>query len=175
MDTSKDMLLRAEGGQNGRTGSNLSEATGDPMREHTDKPIQQNSLSPGPVPYSRNLDEAIKGQRIAKCGDMALDSKRSAPDRELSDIPNKDSSSSDAESDLYEEIDVSCTPESMDYPSGQGKQNVDFIIVYFLLIRINALIKTIKPCVRLSSPIILLQDFELIHYNATVWCMRPVI
>ncbi|XP_056597818.1 homeobox even-skipped homolog protein 1 [Triplophysa dalaica] len=120
MDISKDMLLRAEGGQNGRTGSNVSEATGDPMREHTDKPIHQNSLSPGSVPFSRNLDEAIKGQRIAKCGDMALDSKHSAPDRELSDIPNKDSSSSDAESDLYEEIDVSCTPESMDYPSGQG-------------------------------------------------------
>ncbi|KAI7811500.1 putative homeobox even-skipped-like protein 1, partial [Triplophysa rosa] len=119
-DSSKDMLLRAEGGQNGRTGSNLSEATGDPMREHTDKPIHQNSLSPGPVPYSRNLEEAIKGQRIAKCGDMALDSKPSAPDRKLSDIPNKDSSSSDAESDLYEEIDVSCTPESMDYPSGHG-------------------------------------------------------
>lgn len=141
MDSSKDMLLRAEGGQNGRTGSNLSEASGDPMREHTDKSIHQNSLSP--VHYSRNLNEAIKGQRSSKCGDMALDGKPSVSDRELSDIPNKDSSSSDAESDLYEEIDVSCTPESMDYPSGQGKQSDDFIIVYF--IRTNALIKTIKP------------------------------
>lgn len=157
MDSSKDMPLRAESGQNGRTGSNLSEATGDLMREHTDKPIHQNSISPGPVPYSRNLDEAIKGHRSAKCGDMALDSKPSAADRDLSDIRNKDSSSSDAESDLYEEIDVSCTPESMDYPTGQGKQNDDFI-VYFLFIRIIALIKTIKPCLRHPFQSLLLES-----------------
>ncbi|XP_066532007.1 homeobox even-skipped homolog protein 1 isoform X2 [Hoplias malabaricus] len=41
------------------------------------------------------------------------------PDREISELPNKEGSGSDAESDFYEEIDVSCTPESMDYPSGQ--------------------------------------------------------
>lgn len=121
MDSCKDMLMRADGGQIGKTGSNFSEGAGDPMRELTDKPIHQNSLSPCTVSYSRNLDETIKGHRSAKCGDVGLDSKPSAPDRELSDTHNKETSSSDAESDLYEEIDVSCTPESMDYPSGQGK------------------------------------------------------
>ncbi|XP_065138342.1 homeobox even-skipped homolog protein 1 [Paramisgurnus dabryanus] len=120
MDSCKDMLMRAEGGQIGKTVSHFSEGTGDPMREHTDKPIRQNSVSPCPVSYSRNLDETRKGHRSAKCGDVGLDSKPSAPDRELSDIHNKETSSSDAESDLYEEIDVSCTPESMDYPSAQG-------------------------------------------------------
>lgn len=124
MDSAKDMLMRAEGGQVGtlsaKTGSNLTEANGDSMRKLPDKPINQNRLSP--VPYSQNLvDDATMGQRSAKYGDVTLASKPSAPDRDLSDIPNKDASSSDAESDLYEEIDVSCTPESMDYSSGQGK------------------------------------------------------
>nr|XP_061808963.1 homeobox protein XHOX-3-like [Nerophis lumbriciformis] len=32
---------------------------------------------------------------------------------------HQDGSSSDTESDFYEEIDVSCTPESMDYPSNK--------------------------------------------------------
>ncbi|XP_051527012.1 homeobox protein XHOX-3-like isoform X1 [Myxocyprinus asiaticus] len=125
MDNIKDMPMRAEGGHIGtlsaKTGSRLSEATGDPSREQPDNPIHQSSLSPDSVPYSRNLvDEAIKGHRSAKCRDVTLSYKPSAPDRELTDIPNKEVSSSDAESDLYEEIDVSCTPESMDYPSGQG-------------------------------------------------------
>lgn len=125
MDSAKDMLMRTEGGQIGtlsaKTGSILTEATGDPMRKLPDKPVNQNRLSP--VPYSQNLvDDATKGHRSAKYGDVTLTSKPSAPDRDLSDIPNKEASSSDAESDLYEEIDVSCTPESMDYPSGQGKK-----------------------------------------------------
>lgn len=33
----------------------------------------------------------------------------------------RDGSSSDTESDFYEEIDVSCTPESLDYPAGRGR------------------------------------------------------
>ncbi|XP_077446836.1 homeobox even-skipped homolog protein 1 [Stigmatopora argus] len=34
---------------------------------------------------------------------------------------HQDGSSSDTESDFYEEIDVSCTPESMDYPSNKDR------------------------------------------------------
>lgn len=141
MESAKDMLMRAEGGQIGtlsaKTGSNLTEATGDPMRKLPDKQINQNRLSP--VPYSQNLvDDATKGHRSAKYGDVTLASKPSAPDRDLSDIPNKEASSSDAESDLYEEIDVSCTPESMDYPSGQGKkqqkQQKCFITTHSILV-----------------------------------------
>lgn len=136
MDSAKDMLMRAEGGQVGtlsaKTGSNSTEATGDPMRKLPNKQINQNRLSP--VSYSQNLmDDVTMGQRSAKYGDVTLASKPSAPDRDLSDIPNKDASSSDTESDLYEEIDVSCTPESMDYPSGQGKSCGSYIIVYLYL------------------------------------------
>ncbi len=127
MDSTKDMLMRAEGGQVGtlsaKTSSNSTEATGDPMRKLSS------------VPYSQNLvDDVTMGQRSAKYGDVTLASKPSAPDRDLSDIPNKDASSSDAESDLYEEIDVSCTPESMDYPRGQGKTRGSYIIVYLYLL-----------------------------------------
>ncbi|XP_051520700.1 homeobox protein XHOX-3-like [Myxocyprinus asiaticus] len=126
MDSTKDMVMRAEGGQTGtlsaKTGSNLSEATGDPVREQPDNLIHQNSLSPGSVPYSRNLVEIANKGHPAKCGDVTFASKPSAPGRELTDTPNKEAISSDAESDLYEEIDVSCTPESMDYPSGQGPE-----------------------------------------------------
>lgn len=149
MDSAKDMLMRAEGGHVGtlsaKTGSNLTEASGDPMRKLPDKPVNQNRLSP--VPYSQNLvDDATKGHRSAKYGDVTLASKPSAPDRDLSDIPNKEASSSDAESDLYEEIDVSCTPESMDYPSGQGKKKLRhsilvllvFIYPHFLLLFVNS-------------------------------------
>ncbi|XP_019718996.1 homeobox even-skipped homolog protein 1 [Hippocampus comes] len=42
-------------------------------------------------------------------------------DRHRGDGPHKDGSSSDTESDFYEDIDVSCTPESMDYPSAKGR------------------------------------------------------
>jgi len=139
MDSAKDTLMRAEGGQVGalsaKTSSNLTEATGDPMRKLPDKQINQNRLSP--VPYSQNLvDDATKGHRSAKYGDVTVASKPSAPDRDLSDIPNKEASSSDAESDIYEEIDVSCTPESMDYPSGQGKKKntAQSILVLFVFI-----------------------------------------
>jgi len=136
MDSAKDTLMRAEGGQVGalsaKTSSNLTEATGDPMRKLPDKQINQNRLSP--VPYSQNLvDDATKGHRSAKYGDVTVASKPSAPDRDLSDIPNKEASSSDAESDLYEEIDVSCTPESMDYPSGQGKKKIRLRVFLFYL------------------------------------------
>lgn len=139
MDSAKEIMMRAEGGQAGtlsaKTGSNLTEAPGDPLRKLPDKPINQNSLSP--VSYSQSsVDDATKGHRSAKYGDVTLSSKPSLPDRDLSDIPNKDASSSDAESDLYEEIDVSCTPESMDYPNGQGKKNYDsifFICLYLCL------------------------------------------
>ncbi|XP_073786602.1 homeobox even-skipped homolog protein 1 isoform X2 [Danio rerio] len=123
MDSAKEIMMRAEGSQVGtlsaKTGSNLTEAPGDPLRKLPDKPITQNRLSP--LPYSQSsVDDATKGHRSAKYGDVTLSSKPSLPDIDLSDIPNKDASSSDAESDLYEEIDVSCTPESMDYPNGQG-------------------------------------------------------
>ncbi len=121
MDSTKDILMRTEGGQVGtlsaKTGSKSTEATGDPMRKLSS------------VPYSQNLVD-----EYGKYGDVTLSSKPSAPDRDLSDIPNKDASSSDAESDLYEEIDVSCTPESMDYPRGQGKTRGSYIIVYLYIL-----------------------------------------
>ncbi|XP_061737453.1 homeobox even-skipped homolog protein 1 [Nerophis ophidion] len=43
--------------------------------------------------------------------------------RRSDSVARKDGSSSDTESDFYEEIDVSCTPESLDYTSAQGRND----------------------------------------------------
>ncbi|TRY65734.1 hypothetical protein DNTS_005575 [Danionella cerebrum] len=115
MDNDKNTRMRTEGGtMSAKTCSNMTEATGDPMRK-----LEQNGVSPG-IHSQNPTDDATKSHRSAKYGDVTLSRKPSASDRELLDIANKEASSSDAESDLYEEIDVSCTPESMDYPNGQG-------------------------------------------------------
>ncbi|XP_036421589.1 homeobox even-skipped homolog protein 1 [Colossoma macropomum] len=86
--------------------SDVSDSAG----EHRDKLARRDCRSPGTFPHSRS----------STCGDTRGAGKPCVPDRELSDLPNKEGSGSDAESDFYEEIDVSCTPESMDYPAGQG-------------------------------------------------------
>ncbi|XP_076865546.1 homeobox even-skipped homolog protein 1 isoform X3 [Brachyhypopomus gauderio] len=68
------------------------------------------------------MHEAREEKLSGTCGEMRLASESSARRREPSDLPNNEASSSDAESDFYEEIDVSCTPESMEYPAGQGRE-----------------------------------------------------
>ncbi|XP_072531101.1 homeobox even-skipped homolog protein 1 [Salminus brasiliensis] len=67
--------------------------------EQRDKPARRECRSPGAF-------------SLARCGEARGAGK--------SELPNKEGSGSDAESDFYEEIDVSCTPDSMDYPSGPG-------------------------------------------------------
>nr|XP_015811425.2 homeobox even-skipped homolog protein 1 [Nothobranchius furzeri] len=96
------MESREERGE--ENGSGLPEAIGNPVREPPGKPGRKSCLSPGAAPYSREL---LAEERISSGERFGTDP--------------KDGSSSDTESDFYEEIDVSCTPESMDYPTSKGR------------------------------------------------------
>lgn len=117
--------MLTEGGQLGtvvgKNGSNLSETIGSPVREPQGKAVHRNCLSPGSAPYSRDrMEQAEESARRSMCADMRTVGMSSSSDRHRTDHHHKDGSSSDTESDFYEEIDVSCTPESMDYPTGKG-------------------------------------------------------
>ncbi|XP_059206538.1 homeobox even-skipped homolog protein 1 isoform X2 [Centropristis striata] len=124
MESREEMVMLAEGGQLGKNGSNLSGAIGSPVREPQGKPGHGGCLSPGAAPYSRDRAEVVmeESARRNMCADMRPVGTSSSGDRHRSDHPHKDGSSSDTESDFYEEIDVSCTPESMDYPTAKADQ-----------------------------------------------------
>ncbi|KAL4629717.1 homeobox even-skipped protein 1-like [Arapaima gigas] len=122
MENRKDMVMFVEGGQLGtlvgKIGSNLSEAVGSPDQEAQEKVfLHRNCLSPRSVPSSRKrADEEVEDIR----SDIRPGGVASSSGKAQSELTNKGHSSSDTESDFYEEIDVSCTPDSMDYPSGKG-------------------------------------------------------
>lgn len=123
MESREEMVMLAEGGQLGKSGSNLSE--GSPMRESQGKPGHRSCLSPGAAPYSRDRTEVVVVEESARrnmCADMRPLGTSTSGERHRAVHPHKDGSSSDTESDFYEEIDVSCTPESMDYPTAKGRQ-----------------------------------------------------
>ncbi|XP_071383930.1 homeobox even-skipped homolog protein 1 isoform X3 [Centroberyx affinis] len=123
MESRDEMVMLAEGGQLGKSASNLSEAIGSPVREPQGKPVHRSCLSPGAAPYSRDrTEEAEESARRNMCADMRPVGMSSSGERHRTDHPHKDGSSSDTESDFYEEIDVSCTPESMDYPTTKADQ-----------------------------------------------------
>lgn len=115
--------MLAEGGQLGKSGSNLSEAIGSPVREPPGKPGHRGCLSPGAAPYSRDRSDlaAEDSARRNMSADARLVGTSTSGERHQGDHHHKDGSSSDTESDFYEEIDVSCTPESMDYPTAKGR------------------------------------------------------
>ncbi|XP_029938191.1 homeobox even-skipped homolog protein 1 isoform X3 [Salarias fasciatus] len=121
MESREEMVMLAEGGQHAKNGSNLSEGIGSPVREPQGK--HRSCLSPGAAPYSRDRSELLaeEGARRSMCADVRPVGTSSSGDRQRADHPHKDGSSSDTESDFYEEIDVSCTPESMDYPTSKGE------------------------------------------------------
>ena len=132
MENRKEIL--SEGGQLGTTvgkaGSNLSEAVGSPLREQRGKIIHRNCTSPGASLCSRDrADEEVDSTRRSLCADVRPVIMSSSTERPQHDHNNKDGSSTDTESDFYEEIDVSCTPESMDYPNGKGKSH-DTVILF---------------------------------------------
>ncbi|XP_068603524.1 homeobox even-skipped homolog protein 1 [Brachionichthys hirsutus] len=119
MESREEMvMLQAAGGQLGKSGSNLTGVTGSPARETQGKPGHKSCLSPAAAPYPRDRTEAVMedSARRNMCADTSSSGERLRGDRHL-----KDGSSSDTESDFYEEIDVSCTPESMDYPTAKGR------------------------------------------------------
>ncbi|XP_076006143.1 homeobox even-skipped homolog protein 1 isoform X2 [Genypterus blacodes] len=126
MESREEMVLLPEGGQLGKNASNLSGGIGSPVREAQGKTAGHRScLSPGAVPYSRERTEAAAAEESTRrnvCADMRPVGSSSSGGRHRTDHPHRDGSSSDTESDFYEEIDVSCTPESMDYPTAKADQ-----------------------------------------------------
>lgn len=104
--------------------------TGIPAREPQGKPGHRSCLSPGAAPYSRERTTELAPEESARrsmCADTRSVTVSSSGVRH-----HKDGSSSDNESDFYEEIDVSCTPDSMDYPTSKGRATflLDSVCVY---------------------------------------------
>nr|AAI26908.1 Evx1 protein [Mus musculus] len=130
MESRKDMVMFLDGGQLGtlvgKRVSNLSEAVSSPLPEPPEKMVPHGCLSPraGP-PTSRERggggqeEEPVDGLAGSAAGLGA--EPRSAGAAMLGPgppVPSADSlsgqgqpSSSDTESDFYEEIEVSCTPD----------------------------------------------------------------
>lgn len=157
MESREEMVMLAEGGQLAKSGSNLTEAIGSPVREPQGKSVHRSCLSPGAAPYSRDRTEEVEeSARRNMSADMRPVGMSSSSERHRTDHPHKDGSSSDTESDFYEEIDVSCTPESMDYPTAKGRfENTITLHAGFVLfapiwlirlIKCNNLIVAIKKC-----------------------------
>ncbi|KAJ1062931.1 hypothetical protein K5549_004960 [Capra hircus] len=114
MESRKDMVMFLDGGQLGtlvgKRVSNLSEAVGSPLPEPPEKMVPRGCLSPraGP-PAARERggggleEEPAAGAAVLGPGPPAA----SADSLSGQGQP----SSSDTESDFYEEIEVSCTPD----------------------------------------------------------------
>ncbi|KAJ0003556.1 hypothetical protein NQD34_008654 [Periophthalmus magnuspinnatus] len=103
MERREEVVMLASG-EGGRLASGLAgEAQG--------KPGHRGCMSPY---SSRDTSE----ERIRSVGASSAGADISR--QPAGEQTHKDGSSSDPESDFYEEIDVSCTPESMDYPSAKG-------------------------------------------------------
>ena len=122
MEGREEMVIVAEGGRSGKSASNLTEAIGSPVREAQGKLSQMSCLSPGSVSYSRDRTELLMDEsaRPNLCAGTRLHGTPSSGEKHRTGHQHKDGSSSDSESDFYEEIDVSCTPESLDYPTAKG-------------------------------------------------------
>ncbi|XP_037548798.1 homeobox even-skipped homolog protein 1 isoform X1 [Nematolebias whitei] len=89
------------------------------------KPGHRGCLSPGAAStYSRERTELLLVEEEEEEEEEEGSARRntsSSGEKHRTDQPHKNGSSSDTESDFYEEIDVSCTPESMDYPTAKGR------------------------------------------------------
>uniref|UniRef100_A0A8C8RLV4 Even-skipped homeobox 1 n=1 Tax=Pelusios castaneus TaxID=367368 RepID=A0A8C8RLV4_9SAUR len=118
METRKDMVMFLEGGQLGtlvgKRVSNLSEAVGSPVQEPQEKMIHRSCLSPRSGPLSSRERGGGEGEVEVLPGTGTVPESRSAAAALLSADPlssKGQQSSSDTESDFYEEIEVSCTPD----------------------------------------------------------------
>ncbi|XP_003896215.1 homeobox even-skipped homolog protein 1 isoform X1 [Papio anubis] len=130
MESRKDMVVFLDGGQLGtlvgKRVSNLSEAVGSPLPEPPEKMVPRGCLSPRAVPPATRErggggpeEEPVDGLAGSAAGPGA--EPRVAGAAMLGPgppVPSVDSlsgqgqpSSSDTESDFYEEIEVSCTPD----------------------------------------------------------------
>ncbi|KAM4688781.1 homeobox even-skipped homolog protein 1 [Discoglossus pictus] len=134
METRKEMVMFLEGGQLGtlvgKRMSNLSETVGSPIQEPQEKMIPRGCLSPrsGPLTSRERSQEEVE-----VLSETGQDSRSAALVRSpLQPPPHSDHlsakgqhSSSDTESDFYEEIEVSCTPDcntsGSGYPHNKGQ------------------------------------------------------
>lgn len=122
METRKEEARLAEGGPFGKNDSSMSKGTGSPVREQQGKPGYRRCISPGDGAFTRARTEPGAEETVRRnfCADGRPVGRASSVEKHRCDKPRRDGSSSDTESDFYEEIDVSCTPESMDYPTTKG-------------------------------------------------------
>ncbi|XP_048419493.1 homeobox even-skipped homolog protein 1 [Stegostoma tigrinum] len=131
MEPRKEMLLLMERGQHGnlvgRRVSNLSEPAGSPVIESHENVIPRNCLSPGSAPVTlESGDEETDGSTRMRQASRLL-----VPDKSSSDGCSAKSkclsvqNSPETESDYYDEIDVSCTPDcvsgNQDYHGNKGQ------------------------------------------------------
>ncbi|XP_060681342.1 homeobox even-skipped homolog protein 1 isoform X2 [Hemiscyllium ocellatum] len=131
MESRKEMLLLLERGQHGnlvsRRVSNLSEPAGSPVIESRENVIPRNCLSPGSAPVTlESGDEETDGSTRMRPASRLL-----APDKSSSDGCSAKGkclsvqNSPETESDYYDEIDVSCTPNcvpgNQDYHGNKGQ------------------------------------------------------
>uniref|UniRef100_A0A8B9BYA2 Even-skipped homeobox 1 n=1 Tax=Anser brachyrhynchus TaxID=132585 RepID=A0A8B9BYA2_9AVES len=148
METRKEMVMFLEGTQLGalvgKRVPNLSETVGSPAQEPQEKMIHRNCLSPRPGPLSSRErgggggggggeDEeevevlpgtgTVPESRSAAAALLSAGQQPPAPEQPSS---KGQQSSSDTESDFYEEIEVSCTPDcatgSAEYQHSKGTQ-----------------------------------------------------
>ncbi|XP_041932488.1 homeobox even-skipped homolog protein 1 isoform X1 [Alosa sapidissima] len=125
MDNKRDVVQRTENSQvlvrGTISGAELTDATRSPAREPHQKALQGTCPSPRSPSYLQSGSESVmmEGSRNGKYGDTRPAGKSSPIIGDKPERPNKEPSSSSEESDFYEEIDVSCTTDSMEYPDKQ--------------------------------------------------------
>lgn len=130
MESRKDMVMFLDGGQLGtlvgKRVSSLSEAVGSPLPEPPEKMVPRGCLSPraGPAAARERGGGGLEEELLEGLagGAAGLGSEPRAAGAAMlgpgPPVPSADSlsgqgqpSSSDTESDFYEEIEVSCTPD----------------------------------------------------------------
>ncbi|XP_076157512.1 homeobox even-skipped homolog protein 1 [Alosa pseudoharengus] len=127
MDNNRDVVQRTENSQvlvrGTISGAELTDTTRSPAREPHQKALQGTCPSPRSPSYLQSGSESVmmEGSRNGKYGDTRPAGKSSPIIGDKPERPNKEPCSSSEESDFYEEIDVSCTTDSMEYPDKQGK------------------------------------------------------
>ncbi|XP_078520511.1 homeobox even-skipped homolog protein 1 [Lissotriton helveticus] len=129
MDGRKDMLRFLEGGQFGALASRRLQEAGDRLSpEPRDKLHARGCLSPRPGPLmarERAAEEDGGPGTMTEGGRPAAALHPHAPASEPLGAAKEPQSSSDTESDFYEEIEVSCTPDctsgGVDYQHNKGQ------------------------------------------------------
>ncbi|XP_072010924.1 homeobox even-skipped homolog protein 1 [Engystomops pustulosus] len=132
MEARKDMVMFLEGGQLGtlvgKRMANLSDTVGSPIQEPQEKMIPRSCLSPraGPLASRERAEEEVEVVSGTDPDCRSTAAARLHPSAHQDSLSAKGHhSSSDTESDFYEEIEVSCTPDcttaGSDYQHSKGQ------------------------------------------------------